>query len=1339
MKKALSILLSAAMTVGLLSATGNIAAAGTIPAQNRKATASDAESKSATTSDAELLDEDGFLLDGNIPYDLAIDLEEEEFATVSNALLAKPKRKVRPQLYPYFETSSRERLKFKIYGRYIEWGTDRIYYSFITLDEWYDAYMSTNFGTELWDILFKEERKIEYDMVNKPSIDIPEYLRSIGLEKTPGKFYFWVENENYVVYFRNIQCDPGILTYEGNLPRVIATFEDGGEAFSGNVEKGTRIWLKTDETYYDDTDYEIRYTINGKYPNSSINAGAFPSELFAEGDKIFTYDPNTPLVIEEDTILRAVARPVYDGEPAELPEGYNTWIVGTWNFQIFTGKTDLYEPNDSRTDAFRTDFPTQIMATLHSDSDHDFYSFTNGGLGALHLTLTPAPYCAYGLRLWNDKGEILKECVLKPEKTGQMGFSQTILYSGPDEAGLPKDQWFTAEIWSLNGTFNEELPYTLRMVPTVYASAGKLASKPDFSELDLALAAQGLLYGEQTDYTGANSRDISTGGNLWEQLDYLSQWYGPVDEEVEPYPAEAYMQGNRPESFEYHDHSSSVKYHLQNAVLGLSPDDGQEAYVNSIKNMVYTYGACAMAYESSPEAGNDEFTAEDGTVYRRNSFYYDSRPRDEKEVPHGHAVAVVGWDDNLPKELFSHSRGTQEGGFGEPQNNGGLLIKNSWGTNSSIDGFFWISYESTSLLQAARADGTGPRSFLMEKAGQYDRQYLNDATSISEARYLETGTRYWIYGNGSVEAGNVFTADDNDQLLTAVSLVVLDPAVNYDIWLTANGETKRILSGCEQNAGYYTKRLSDPVLLKAGSTFTLTEVLYADSGQELAFPYGKGLVKEGLSFCMDRYNGKLIDMSEEGYYPCLRAFTVIPGYTGKPKRICQTSFSADYGQTASRDTDYVFSEYAAEAIEKNSLENTLVSSAAGSAATVSDLPAAYDARDYGLVTTVKNQGQYGTCWTFAAMAAVESNVLLNGGTRMEYARTISASSPDSEVRLTKDMQTYTVRGTAKLDTQNAYSGDIFWSYSGDTDSIEILCTCSYSGSEAELFRFVRPGKVTARAISGADIGLASELEFTATVQEIESISLDQESYEIKEGEELQLQPKITPEDIWDSTILYSSSDPSVAYVDGNGKITALKAGTVTIKLEGGDKVLEVKVTVIGNPKPDDRSSDDSSEDSSEDSSGGSSGGPSRSSAGTRRNAGAAQTPGSWKLTEAGWTFLLSDGTAAKDQWILTGGKWYYTGADGVMRTGWLLDKGKWYYLAPGNGDMQTGLITESGYQYYLSPEDGHMITGTVQVPGFAEPLHFNEAFPPVPTYLQDPLSGIWKRNDVDALPYGART
>ena len=40
-----------------------------------------------------------------------------------------------------------------------------------------------------------------------------------------------------------------------------------------------------------------------------------------------------------------------------------------------------------------------------------------------------------------------------------------------------------------------------------------------------------------------------------------------------------------------------------------------------------------------------------------------------------------------------------------------------------------------------------------------------------------------------------------------------------------------------------------------------------------------------------------------------------------------------------------------------------------------DLPASYDLRDYQLSTSVKNQDPLGTCWAFAATAAVESNYL----------------------------------------------------------------------------------------------------------------------------------------------------------------------------------------------------------------------------------------------------------------------------------------------------------------------------------------------------------------------------
>ncbi|GAP39087.1 FG-GAP-like repeat-containing protein [Flexilinea flocculi] len=42
------------------------------------------------------------------------------------------------------------------------------------------------------------------------------------------------------------------------------------------------------------------------------------------------------------------------------------------------------------------------------------------------------------------------------------------------------------------------------------------------------------------------------------------------------------------------------------------------------------------------------------------------------------------------------------------------------------------------------------------------------------------------------------------------------------------------------------------------------------------------------------------------------------------------------------------------------------------------IPSSYDARNYNVVTSVKNQGSYGTCWAHAAINAVESNLIKDG-------------------------------------------------------------------------------------------------------------------------------------------------------------------------------------------------------------------------------------------------------------------------------------------------------------------------------------------------------------------------
>ena len=42
------------------------------------------------------------------------------------------------------------------------------------------------------------------------------------------------------------------------------------------------------------------------------------------------------------------------------------------------------------------------------------------------------------------------------------------------------------------------------------------------------------------------------------------------------------------------------------------------------------------------------------------------------------------------------------------------------------------------------------------------------------------------------------------------------------------------------------------------------------------------------------------------------------------------------------------------------------------------LPSKYDSRDYGLVTPVKNQGSYGTCWTFSSICSLEASIIKAG-------------------------------------------------------------------------------------------------------------------------------------------------------------------------------------------------------------------------------------------------------------------------------------------------------------------------------------------------------------------------
>lgn len=79
---------------------------------------------------------------------------------------------------------------------------------------------------------------------------------------------------------------------------------------------------------------------------------------------------------------------------------------------------------------------------------------------------------------------------------------------------------------------------------------------------------------------------------------------------------------------------------------------------------------------------------------------------------------------------------------------------------------------------------------------------------------------------------------------------------------------------------------------------------------------------------------------------------------------------------------------------------------------------------------------------------------------------------------------------------------------------------------------------------------------TATVKvlnrKVDTITLNKSSVILKKGQQFTLTQSITPEDVVDSSVTYTSSNPKIAIVTDDGIITAVNSGTAIIKCKAND-------------------------------------------------------------------------------------------------------------------------------------------------------------------------------------------
>ena len=131
-------------------------------------------------------------------------------------------------------------------------------------------------------------------------------------------------------------------------------------------------------------------------------------------------------------------------------------------------------------------------------------------------------------------------------------------------------------------------------------------------------------------------------------------------------------------------------------------------------------------------------------------------------------------------------------------------------------------------------------------------------------------------------------------------------------------------------------------------------------------------------------------------------------------------------------------------------------------------------------------------------------------------------------------------------------------------------TVEWKSSDTTIATVEETGKVTAVKAGDATITATADGAKTAECQVIvepkivpvESIQLDETTLKLTEGEARQLKATVAPDNATNQKVTWSSSRPEVATVDETGKVTAVKAGGVTITATADGKTAKCQVTTV---------------------------------------------------------------------------------------------------------------------------------------------------------------------------------
>lgn len=442
-------------------------------------------------------------------------------------------------------------------------------------------------------------------------------------------------------------------------------------------------------------------------------------------------------------------------------------------------------------------------------------------------------------------------------------------YDGKNYVTEVKSQRF-GDCWTFSLAGSAEIAYLY--ANDLGVAAGEVNDKVDFSEKYIAWymfhgitmddVATGKVrasqIGEGFDPREAeNKRELSVyfiGGPFVHYANLFADGFGPVDESVKingeyPYAYDDSWTGEwtLPLKAEYRSVAPSAS--LRNSYVLPTPAtfdaDGNYALnadgINAIKSELYQGHGVSVAL-CTMHAGYN--------VDNRAAYYNgDGHP--------DHAVTVVGYDDDYPKENFAIEDG--DGKVDEdsvPPENGALIIKNSWGLSTYEeddldDGYFYLSYYDHSLTSPMSYvfDGGDPEKSAAPNYDQYDLMMTNWYGSTDH--------------DAETKMANIFDAEEDESLQQIAYRTSLPKTeVTYEIYKDVEDDDPSSGTLLEKGvsrhtyAGFYKIDLKDEYSLEKGEKYsvvlTMKRVTDEDGSMVYTevFPYSteffKGMTVSGI-------------------------------------------------------------------------------------------------------------------------------------------------------------------------------------------------------------------------------------------------------------------------------------------------------------------------------------------------------------------------------------------------------------------------------------------------------------------------------------------------------------